>query len=111
MLTLGHALSILFILSQNLLNSSPFLIYSALLPQASTEVKIINSFTLPSSSILLIFSINLSTKLSGIPRLELIAKLSFLLGLGLSIIKSNTFQVSFDSNGSPPVILKVCKSL
>ena len=82
MLTLDHAVSILFMLVQNLLNSSPFLMYSALSPQASTEVKIINSLTLPSSSILFIYSINLSTKLSGTPRLELIAKFSFLLGLG-----------------------------
>ena len=78
--TLGQAVSILFMLSQNLLNSKPCLIYSALFPQPSTEVKIINSFTLSSSSIILIFSINLSTKLSGTPKLELIAKFRFLLG-------------------------------
>ena len=86
MLTLGHFDNTLCILSQNLLNTKPFLIYSACSPHPSTEVKIINSFTLSSSVILFILSINLSTKLSGIPKLEFIAKFSFLLGLGSSSI-------------------------
>ena len=44
-LTRLHSVNILFTLSQNLLNSKPFLIYSACEPQASQYVKIVNSFT------------------------------------------------------------------
>ena len=57
MFTLGHFVSILLIWSQNLLNSKPVLMYSACSPQLSTDVNIINSFTLSSSHILFIFYI------------------------------------------------------
>ena len=73
-LILGHSVKTLFTLSQNLLNTKPFLIYSACSPHVSTDVNTINSRTLSSSVILLIFSINLSTSLSGIPKFEFIAR-------------------------------------
>ena len=85
--------------------------YSACSPQLSHDVKIINSCTLSSSSICFIFSINLSINLSGTPKLELIANLRFLFGFSCAKIYSNTSQVSLCINGSPPVILNVCKSL
>ena len=53
------------------------------------------------------FSISLSIKLSGTPKLLFIESFRFLFGSLVSKIKSNTFHVSLDKRGSPPVILNV----
>ena len=55
-------------------------------------------------------TLSLSIKSSGTIILVLIDKTNSLLGFSSSIIESKTLNVSFDSNGSPPVILNVCKS-
>ena len=111
MVTLGNSERIYSTFSINKLKSKPLRIYSAWDSYDSQEVKIINSFTLPSSIIFLTNPTNFSTKFLGIPKLVLIDRFKFLFGLSVVAMNYKSFQVSLDNNGSPPVTLNVCKSL